>query len=115
MVASTPAKLSASTDFGAFVEILPGQDGLVHISQLDTNHVTKVTDVVNEGDEVTVMVTNIDNQGRIRLSRQALLEGWTLEEAQAQDKANNKRSGSGGGNRGGGNRGGGRSNNRSRR
>ena len=108
-------KVVRTTDFGAFVEILPGQDGLVHISQLDTNHVTKVTDVVNEGDEVTVMVTNIDNQGRIRLSRQALLEGWTLEEAQAQDKANNKRSGSGGGNRGGGNRGGGRSNNRSRR
>ncbi len=86
---------------------------LVHISQLDTNHVTKVTDVVNEGDEITVMVTNIDNQGRVRLSRQALLEGWTLEEAQAQDKANKKSSS--GGNRGGGNRGGGRSNNRSRR
>lgn len=109
-------KVVRTTEFGAFVEILPGQDGLVHISQLDTNHVTKVTDVVNEGDEITVMVTNIDNQGRVRLSRQALLEGWTLEEAQAQDKANNKKSGSGGGgNRGGGNRGGGRSNNRSRR
>ncbi|QRN83115.1 polyribonucleotide nucleotidyltransferase [Chloroflexota bacterium] len=106
-------KVVRTTDFGAFVEILPGQDGLVHISQLDTNHVTKVTDVVNEGDEITVMVTNIDNQGRVRLSRQALLEGWTLEEAQAQDKANNKKSS--GGNRGGGNRGGGRSNNRSRR
>ncbi|MBG0787259.1 MAG: polyribonucleotide nucleotidyltransferase [Anaerolineaceae bacterium] len=105
-------KVVRTTDFGAFVEILPGQDGLVHISQLDTNHVTKVTDVVNEGDEITVMVTNIDNQGRVRLSRQALLEGWTLEEAQAQDKANNKKSS--GGNRGG-NRGGGRSNNRSRR
>lgn len=72
-----------------------------------------MTDVVNEGDEITVMVTNIDNQGRVRLSRQALLEGWTLEEAQAQDKANKKSSS--GGNRGGGNRGGGRSNNRSRR
>ncbi len=106
-------KVVRTTDFGAFVEILPGQDGLVHISQLDTNHVTKVTDVVNEGDEITVMVTNIDNQGRVRLSRQALLEGWTLEEAQAQDKANKKSSS--GGNRGGGNRGGGRSNNRSRR
>jgi polyribonucleotide nucleotidyltransferase len=54
------------------------------------------------------MVTNIDNQGRVRLSRQALLEGWTLEEAQAQDKANKKSSG---GNRGGGRR----NNNRSRR
>jgi len=83
-------KVVRTTDFGAFVEILPGQDGLVHISQLDTNRVNKVTDVVKEGDEVTVMVTNIDNQGRIRLSRQALLEGWTLEEAQRQDSGGNK-------------------------
>ena len=83
-------KVVRTTDFGAFVEILPGQDGLVHISQLDTSHVNKVTDVVKEGDEVTVMVTNIDNQGRIRLSRQALLEGWTVEEAQAQDSPGNK-------------------------
>ncbi len=78
------------TDFGAFVEILPGQDGLVHISQLDTSHVNKVSDVVKEGDEVTVMVTKIDNQGRIRLSRQALLEGWSLEEAQEQDSPGKK-------------------------
>ncbi len=83
-------KVVRTTDFGAFVEILPGQDGLVHISQLDTSHVNKVTDVVKEGDEITVMVTNIDNQGKIRLSRQALLEGWTLEEAQAQDGGGNK-------------------------
>ncbi len=83
-------KVVRITDFGAFVEILPGQDGLVHISQLDTSHVNKVSDVVKEGDEVTVMVTNIDNQGRIRLSRQALLEGWTVEEAQAQDNPGNK-------------------------
>jgi polyribonucleotide nucleotidyltransferase len=83
-------KVVRITDFGAFVEILPGQDGLVHISQLDTSHVSKVSDVVKEGDEVTVMVTNIDNQGRIRLSRQALLEGWSVEEAQAQDKPTSK-------------------------
>jgi len=105
-------KVVRTTDFGAFVEILPGQDGLVHISQLDTNRVEKVTDVVKEGDEVTVMVINIDNQGRVRLSRQALLEGWTLEEARAHDNANKKGSSRGGGNRGGGNR---HSNNRSRR
>lgn len=102
-------KVVRTTDFGAFVEILPGQDGLVHISQLDTNHVTNVTDVVKEGDEVTVMVTNIDNQGRIRLSRQALLEGWTLEEAQAQDSGGKKSSGDRG------NRGNSSRNNRSRR
>ena len=87
-------KVVRITDFGAFVEILPGQDGLVHISQLDTNHVNKVTDVVKEGDEITVMVTNVDNQGRVRLSRQALLEGWTLEEARQHDSSNKKRSSS---------------------
>jgi polyribonucleotide nucleotidyltransferase len=83
-------KVVRTTDFGAFVEILPGQDGLVHISQLDTSHINKVTDVVKEGDEITVMVTNIDNQGKIRLSRQALLEGWSLEEAQRQDSGGKK-------------------------
>jgi polyribonucleotide nucleotidyltransferase len=51
--------------------------------------------VVKQGDEITVMVTNIDNQGRIRLSRQALLEGWTLEEAQANDSGGKKSSGRG--------------------
>ena len=99
-------KVVRIVDFGAFVEILPGQDGLVHISQLDTSHVKSVSDVVKEGDEITVMVTNIDNQGRVRLSRQALLEGWTLEEAQAQDSGAKSSSG--------GNRGRNR-NNRSRR
>jgi polyribonucleotide nucleotidyltransferase len=79
-------KVVRTTNFGAFVEILPGQDGLVHISQLDTSHVNNVTDVVKEGEELTVMVTDIDNQGRIRLSRQALLEGWTVEEAQQHDR-----------------------------
>jgi len=92
-------KVVRTVDFGAFVEILPGQDGLVHISQLDTSHINKVTDVVKEGDEITVMVTNIDNQGRIRLSRQALLEGWTLEEAQAQDSGGKKSSSRGRGGR----------------
>ena len=60
-------------DFGAFVEILPGTDGLVHISELDTARVGKVTDVVNEGDVIEVKVLEIDNRGRIRLSRKALL------------------------------------------
>jgi len=61
-------------DFGAFVEILPGTDGLVHISELDTSRVGKVTDVVSEGDEIEVKVLEIDNRGRIRLSRKALLK-----------------------------------------
>ena len=61
------------TDFGAFVEILPGTDGLVHISQLDHQRVQKVRDILNEGDEVLVKVLEIDRDGRIRLSRKAAL------------------------------------------
>jgi polyribonucleotide nucleotidyltransferase len=60
-------------DFGAFVEILPGTDGLVHISQLDNQRVNKVTDVLQEGDEVLVKVLDIDKNGRISLSRKAAL------------------------------------------
>ena len=60
-------------DFGAFVEILPGTDGLVHISQLAEERVNKVTDVLNEGDEVLVKVLEVGNDGRIRLSRKAAL------------------------------------------
>jgi len=61
-------------NFGAFVEILPGKDGLVHISELADHHVGRVEDVVNVGDEITVKVINIDNMGRVNLSRRALLE-----------------------------------------
>jgi polyribonucleotide nucleotidyltransferase len=60
-------------DFGAFVEILPGQDGLVHISQLDRERVRDVRDVLNEGDKVLVKVLDIDAQGKIRLSRKEAL------------------------------------------
>jgi len=84
-------KVVRITDFGAFVEILPQTDGLVHISQLDTEHVDQVEDVAKVGDEITVMVTNIDPEGRIRLSRQAVLEGWTPEEAMERDKRPKKR------------------------
>lgn len=72
--------------FGAFVEILPGIDGLVHISQLESSHVKSVEDVVGFGDEITVMVTDISKDGKIRLSRRAVLEGWSLEEAQQADR-----------------------------
>jgi polyribonucleotide nucleotidyltransferase len=61
-------------DFGAFVEIFPGTDGLVHISQLSHQRVKKVTDVVKEGDSVSVKVLEIDKQGKIRLSRKDALE-----------------------------------------
>lgn len=61
-------------DFGAFVEIIPGTDGLVHISQLDNKRVEKVTDVLNEGDKVRVKVIDIDKNGKIRLSRKEALD-----------------------------------------
>ena len=61
--------------FGAFVEIAPGKEGLVHISKLDVKRVEKVEDVVSVGDQVLVKVTEIDDQGRINLSRRdALVE-----------------------------------------
>lgn len=63
--------------FGAFVEILPNKDGLVHISQLSTERVAKVEDVVAIGDVITVKVTEIDQQGRINLSRKAVLTAET--------------------------------------
>jgi len=69
-------------DFGAFVEILPGTDGLVHISQLDNYHVQNVKDVVSEGEKIRVKVIDIDQRGRIRLSRKAVME---------QQEANNQK------------------------
>jgi polyribonucleotide nucleotidyltransferase len=59
--------------FGAIVELFPGTDGLVHISQLAEGHVKEVSDILKEGDEVLVKVIEIDPQGRIRLSRKAAL------------------------------------------
>jgi polyribonucleotide nucleotidyltransferase len=66
-------KVRKIMDFGAFVEIIPGCDGLVHISQLANERVANVRDVLNEGDEVMVKVLEIDSQGKIRLSRKAAL------------------------------------------
>jgi len=106
-------KVVRITDFGAFVEIMPGVDGMVHISQLDSERVEKVEDVATMGEDLTVMITDIDPAGKIRLSRTAVLEGWSPEEAREHDSANrSKRSGSGdrGGRSGGrGGRGGDRS------
>ncbi len=107
-------KVVRVTDFGAFVEIIPGTDGMVHISQLDSERIEKVEDVARMGEDLTVMITDIDPSGKIRLSRQAVLEGWTAEEAREKDRGNRKRSS---GNRSRSNRGGGdrRGGNRSRR
>jgi polyribonucleotide nucleotidyltransferase len=103
-------KVVRLADFGVFVEILPNIDGLVHISQLDSTRVEKVEDVCRLGDELTVMVTGIDPEGKVRLSRAAVLEGWTAEEAAERDRkpsgggrsgspGGRPRSGSGGGRR----------------
>jgi polyribonucleotide nucleotidyltransferase len=88
-----------TTNFGAFVEILPNVDGLVHISQLASERVENVESVARVGDELTVMVTNIDPDGRIRLSRQAVLEGWTPEEALQRDRRPSRSSSRRSGNR----------------
>ncbi|MDD9949218.1 MAG: polyribonucleotide nucleotidyltransferase [candidate division Zixibacteria bacterium] len=60
-------------DFGAFVEILPGKDGLVHISEWENHRTNSMRDVTNEGDEVTVKIINIDDQGKVKLSRKQVL------------------------------------------
>ena len=82
-------KVAKIASFGAFVELLPGTDGMVHISELDTHRVASVEDVVNVGDEIEVKVISKDNAGRIKLSRKALLNGGdsndTYEEAEEID------------------------------
>jgi len=98
--------------FGAFVQILPNQDGLVHISQLAENRVERVEDAVNVGDEIEVKVTEVDRQGRVNLSRKAVLQeakgittgDWIVTD---RDRGGPRREGGGGGGgyRGGGDRG----------
>ncbi|HEX2621119.1 MAG TPA: polyribonucleotide nucleotidyltransferase [Phototrophicaceae bacterium] len=122
-------KVNRIEPYGVFVEFLPGKDGMVHISQLADYRVERIEDEVQIGDEIMVMVTDVDPGGKVRLSRQAVLEGWTVEEAKARDsnrrpsgggdrggdrrgsgggnRGGNDRRGSGGGNRGGNDRGGG--------
>jgi len=104
-------------NFGAFVEIAPGKDGLVHISELADFRVPSVEDVVQIGDEVMVMVTEIDSMGRVNLSRRAVLAGETdpaavvarqKAERESRPERGGDRGGRGGdrGGRGGGDRGG---------
>ncbi len=109
-------KVTRVENYGAFVEFLPGTEGMVHVSQLADYHVKSVEDEVSVGDEIMVMVINVDNTGRVRLSRQAVLEGWDVEEAKRRDAAGSRRGGGdrrgprrdgnrrGGDRRGGGNR-----------
>ena len=89
-------KVTRLMTFGAFVEIAPGKEGLVHISKLDVKRVEKVEDVVNVGDQVLVKVTEIDEQGRINLSRRdALVEinGAVVEEDAEDDSQKNSKRG----------------------
>jgi len=71
-------------DFGAFVEILPGTDGLLHISQIGPGRVNKVTDVLKEGDVVMVKVLEVDKQGKIRLSRKEAMQGEQAAQSGSQ-------------------------------
>lgn len=79
-------KVNRIAAFGAFVEILPGKEGLVHISKLAHERVNKVEDVVSVGDEILVKVTEIDNQGRINLSRKDTLKKETPETPEEDNK-----------------------------
>ncbi len=84
-------KVKKIMDFGAFVEIIPNTDGLVHISELAHHRVKAVTDILKEGDEVMVKVLDVDRQGKIRLSRKALLEGGPEEGESSESPSHGKR------------------------
>lgn len=93
------AKVVNITDFGAFCEIFPGREGLLHISELEWTRVNKVTDVVNLGDKVEVKLINITPEGKLDLSRKVLLpkpEGF-VEKPRPPRRPNNNRGGRGGG------------------
>jgi polyribonucleotide nucleotidyltransferase len=76
-------KVVSTKDFGAFVELVPGTDGMCHISELDNGFVKNVSDVVKVGDMIKVKVINVDDSGRIKLSRKALLEAPAEEPVEA--------------------------------
>ncbi len=80
-------KVKRIVEFGAFVEILPGTDGLLHISQIAEHRIQRVQDVLSEGDEVTVKVIEIDPSGKIRLSRKEVLRAQGAEAAEHREEA----------------------------
>ena len=73
-------RVTSVKDFGAFVEILPGRDGLCHISELSEGYVNSVTDVCNVGDEMKVLVIDVDNHDRVKLSRKQALAQLGIED-----------------------------------
>jgi polyribonucleotide nucleotidyltransferase len=88
-------KVTRIMEFGAFVEFLPGKEGLVHISHLDVNRVNKVADVLKVGDEIEVKLIKVDDEGRCNLSRKALMPGYDAEkEAKREEerKSSHRRS-----------------------
>ena len=103
-------RVTSVKDFGAFVEILPGKDGLCHISELSDDYVTSVGDVCRVGDEMTVKVIAIDEQDRVKLSRKRAYEELGIPDEMAAQTAERppRGEGDGGGEgefRGGGDRG----------
>lgn len=97
-------KVTRVMDFGAFVEIMPGKEGLVHISQLSDKHVDRVEDEVSVGDEITVMLVEVDRMGRINLSRRAVYaeEGSDDGNRHSNEGSSNRRGNDDGGDRRGG-------------
>jgi len=86
-------KVTRLMDFGAFVEFLPGKEGLVHISHMDVKRVNKVSDVMNVGDELDVMLIKKDEEGRYNLSRKALMPGYDPEQEALREAERKKERG----------------------
>ncbi len=87
------AVVKSTTPFGAFVEILPGTEGLVHISELKHGRTEKTEDVVKKGDTVKVKLIDVDERGRLRLSMKALLPKPEGAEAESADRGDRQRGG----------------------
>ena len=83
-------RVTSVKDFGAFIEILPGKDGLCHISELSDEYVSSVGDVCKVGDVLQVKVIDIDDQERVKLSRKVLLREQKGEAPQANDGGGNR-------------------------
>ena len=92
-------RVTSVKDFGAFVEILPGRDGLCHISELSTGYVSSVSDVCQVGDPMQVYVLDIDDHDRVKLSRKRALQelGLTDEKAESTGGGRGARAETGGG------------------
>jgi polyribonucleotide nucleotidyltransferase len=80
-------RVTSVKDFGAFVEILPGRDGLCHISELSNEYVNNVADVCKVGDEMEVLVIDVDDHDRVKLSRRKAMEPEEGAEAESEDVA----------------------------